>query len=231
MGGRGFSFHPAPHMKGATVPVWLQLTKPKRISAGGQSIDRWPGDWVQVGKQTAQAWIAEGSAVVPYPQAMQAEEPAGTAGVMVFWGSASYEEVKVEWANPGKYELRWEKTCFWDTRAATPRHLLGAGFSFLNKWQVAAPLWDYRELAMNEGTDEERERTKSIIRDLRVPMYDTRLVFMRRCPETRTLLEIWDGESNGKMDRLSFLRALYRVKPLTLALPVTWTGQWAPTTA
>lgn len=214
------------------MPVWLQLTKPKRISIDGKSTDRYPGDWVQVGRQTANAWIAEGSAVVPYPQAMQAEEPAGTAGVMVFWGDASYDEIKVEWdAKSRVWELRWEKTCFWDTRASTPRHLLAAGFHFLNKWQVVAPLWDYRELAMNEGTEEERERTRAVIRDLRVPMYDTRLIFMRRCPETRSMLEIWDAESNGKMDRLAFLRALYRIKPLTLALPVTWTGQWAPTTA
>ena len=50
---------------------------------------------------------------------------------------------------------------------------------------------------------------------------------VRRCEATRRLFEAWEGE--GEWTKLSFLRSLYRVKPLCLALPVTWTGQRAPT--
>jgi len=216
------------------MPVWIQLARPKRISLQGVSKDYYPGDWVAVGKQMAQAWIAAGDAVVPFPQAMTAEEPAGTAGVMVFNGQASYEAdvgVPFLWGKDAKRELLWEKTIWWDMAAPVQRHFFAIGFKFLDKWQVACPLWDYRELASGEGTEAERERTRAVIRELRVPMYDTRLLFMRRCHETRTLVELWDAESNGQLDKLSFLRALYQVKPLTLALPVTWTAQWAPSEA
>jgi len=77
--------------------------------------------------------------------------------------------------------------------------------------------------------DEMRTYTQKVVRDLRVPLYDIRFMVMRRCENTRRLLEVWEGE--GEYTRLSFLRSLYRVKPLVLALPCTWTGQWAPTTA
>jgi hypothetical protein len=213
------------------MPVWVQLARPKSLNLDGVRKDHYPGDWVKVGKHMAEAWIAAGDAVMPYPQNMRVEEPAGTAGVHVFWGSASYDDMNVEWQSDSKWELTWEKTGFYDIRASVQKYLFPVAFNFLTKWQVVAPLWDYRELAIGEGTEEDRERTRAVIRDLRVPMYDTRLIFMRRCPETRAVLELWDAESSGQMDKLAFLRAIYRVKPLLLALPVTWSGQWAPTTA
>ena len=142
------------------MPVWVMLAREKRISVQGVSRDFHPGDWVQVGKQMAQAWIAAGEAVVPFPQAMTAEEPAGTAGVMVFGGSADYEtDIGVPFlcGKDAKRELLWEKTIWWNMDAPVQKHFFAIGYKFLDRWQVAAPLWDYRELALGEGTEEERE--------------------------------------------------------------------------
>lgn len=210
------------------MPMWVQLKRNVRLDPGGKPRDYYPGDWVKVGKSLAQQWIADGTAIMPYPQATQVEEPAGSAGVMTFWGTAGLDDLGIPVENDAKYELRWEKTLLWDVRAQVEKYLIPLGFKFLDKWQIAVPLWDYRELAEGEGTEEERERTKEVIHDLRVPLYDTRLLFVRRCPETRALLELWENESGGNMDKLSFLRVLYKVKPLILALPTTWSGQWAP---
>jgi len=98
-------------------------------------------------------------------------------------------------------------------------------FKLLQRWQVAIPLWNYETLAAQVGTEEERERTKAVIRDLRVPLRDTRLVFMRRCAQTRELTNVWREElTNSTDERLAFLRALYRIKPVICDLPASWTG-------
>jgi hypothetical protein len=213
------------------VPVWVQLTKSKRLSPGGVHADYQPGDWVKVGKQLALQWIANGEAIAPFPDAIQVEEPEGTAGIMHNGDPGKLPSLGVPFDTyEGARFLRWDKTCFWDVSVPVRHALFAVGFSLLNTWQLAVPLWDYRVLARDDpdSTDQEKEITARAIRDLRVPMYDTRLIFARRCEEVRLLLEYWEAE--GGVGRLAFLRALYRAKPLVCALPVTWTNQWAPET-
>jgi len=106
--------------------------------------------------------------------------------------------------------------------------MIPVGVSLLDKWQVAAPLWDYEKLACHVANEPAREATKAIIHDLRVPLYDTSLIFVKRCGDTERLIEAWDWSADGDEDRLAFLRALYEVKPLILALPITWTGKQKP---
>lgn len=120
--------------------------------------------------------------------------------------------------------LPFERTLMWDPKAVLRLDLVPAGLRFLDRWQVAAPLWSYTELARDIGTENQRELTAAVIRDLRVPVYDTRVLFLRKCPDSDQLLSVWRDEQkepDGDL-RLSFLRALYRVKPLVLALPTTW---------
>jgi len=211
------------------MPVWVQLQQVMHHEQHGQVKLYQPGDWVKVGKQLARQWIADGAAVSPYPESVTVEEPEGTTGIMVF-GQGDAPEVGVETSRDGLYELRWHKTCFLQVSTPVKAVMYAIGFGLINQWEIAVPLVDYRRLAKDEeATDEEKAYTERIIRDLRVPMYDTRLMFVRRCESTRRLFEVW--ESEGQYTRLSFLRSLYRVKPLVLALPVTWTGQWAPTNA
>lgn len=207
------------------MPVWLQLKQSKYLTDQGKNRQYYPGDWVQVGKQVAKQWIADGTAISPYPNVVAVEEPEGTCGIMAFGPLPNPPEVGVPVCTEAVWELRWGKTCFWNTHANVNHAMYGYGFNFLSRWEMAVPLWDYRHLASEEGEQDERADTARIIRDLRVPVYDTRLIFAKRCDSVRRLFELWEHEG---MTRLSFLRALYRVKPLILALPVTWTGQWAP---
>ena len=100
---------------------------------------------------------------------------------------------------------------------------------YLDKWDIACPLYNYDALALDEGTEEEREQTLDVIHDLRVLLYDTRLIFAKKCKQVDQLLTLWrEDVNNGKNERLSFLRAIYIVKPLILALPSTWTDKDAP---
>lgn len=205
--------------------MWVQLTSNQQITVQGQPRHFHPGDWVEVGKQQAQLWLARGEATIP---AMQAGElVAGNLGVIVpsnlvparehlkMYG----EHMPVEEAPPC---LPFERTVIWNTSAKVDAGLFAVGLALLDKWEIAVPLWDYNVLAQGIGTEEERAATKAIIRDLRVPVYDIRLIFAKRTPDTERLIKAWSDEPGER--RLAFMRTLYRVKPFILALPCSWTG-------
>ena len=96
-------------------------------------------------------------------------------------------------------------------------------FSWLKKWEVAAPLKAYSHLAQDEGTPAERELTLQLIKDLRQPVYDSRAVWLRDCPAVESLMVVWEEEKRhcdcAAPCDLPFLRAVWIVKPLILALP------------
>jgi hypothetical protein len=115
------------------------------------------------------------------------------------------------------------RTLLLDPAVRLRRELIPVGLSFLHIWHIAAPLYDYNTLAFQHGTLEERQKTAEQIRDLRVPLYETRALFLRQCAETDALLAAWAREREGGGDeRLAFHRALWEVKPLILPLPITW---------
>jgi hypothetical protein len=118
------------------------------------------------------------------------------------------------------YDLSWERTLFVEPAVAVPWSMLARGFDFLAQWEAAAPVWSYETLAADVATGPERERTQALVGDLRVPLYETGLLFVRDCEGGRALLKAWQAEDGEP--RLAFLRALYRVKPLFLALPRSW---------
>jgi hypothetical protein len=119
--------------------------------------------------------------------------------------------------------IAFERTLCWNPKALLRMELIGAGFGFLNAWEIAAPLYSYDELAVHIGSDEARARTQAVMRDLRVPVIDTRLLYVRHCENTKRLFDQWAVENEtGDDERLTFMRAFYAVKPLALMLPVTW---------
>ena len=97
---------------------------------------------------------------------------------------------------------------------------------WLETWEVAVPLRPYAELAQQHGDETERALTKQLLLDLRQPVYDSRAVFVRECARTDALLAAWEEERGtcqcAGFCGLPFLRAVWRVKPLLLALPAGW---------
>ena len=127
------------------------------------------------------------------------------------------------------WEMPAERTLFVAPGVNVPYNLLDVGFHFLERWEAAAPLWRYGRLAADLGDSRDRERTRPLVKDLRVPIYGHELLFVRDCAGGRQLLEAWREECNGGDvplqrgdERLAFLRALCRVKPIFLALPRSW---------
>lgn len=210
--------------------MWVQLLSQKRLEVRGVPTQYYPGDWVEIGRQTGTAWIAQGEARV---QEFDPKDFAVKGAGIVVRGDPLLGAGKLDPLKPtlvgvtyGDPLLAYERTLIWETTVHLRPELVHVGFNLLDVWQIAVPLCDYRLLALHVGTDDERAVTQAVIRDLRVPLYDPRLMFVRDAPETRQLLDGWQAAVlAGSDERLALLRAIYTVKPLICALPVTWTNQ------
>lgn len=209
--------------------MYVQLRVPQTIDRLGLHKRFQPGDWVEVGEQLAKQWLASGIAWIP-PQRIN-ELLTKDCGIASLGPCSDHlrswldDNDRLGFEQVEEPSLPFPHTLIWDPNVHLRKELVPVGFAQLDIWQVACPLWDYNELATHEGDEAEKERTKAVIHDLRVPMYDTRLMFVKRCGDTRELIDMWQAEGRG---RLAFLRALYQVKPMMLALPVTWSGKQGP---
>ena len=207
--------------------MWVRLRVSKYVERNGKQHKYPPGETINVGRTTAMEWIAACDAVLVEAIVSKA---LGNVGFVVSSLERATEVLRGVSETPivtGPARCEFSRTCILDTSANVRPDLFQAGFNLLaaGRWQAAAPLWSYTELACHIGTDEDRYATKAVIRDLRVPLYDTRVLFVRRCDDTRRLLALWLEECKRGDTRLAFLRAMYQVKPVLCALPAQWTGR------
>ena len=208
--------------------MWVELTAIQRMDRGGRIRTLHPGDRVYISLFHALNWINSGTAVPLDKIFTLTGSPSGNCGIVTKQVEIVRSIVKneIQVIEPG--HAIFQKTLYLDGPSCFRFDLLTAGFNIIERWQCAVPLWSYTELANQIGTEEEREKTRVVIRDLRVPYYDTRVMFVRDCQDTRRLMELWGQERiAGGDDRLAFLRALYQVKPTICALPVEWAGKAA----
>lgn len=214
--------------------MWVQLRSTQYVEKNGKNRAFYAGDWVNVGKQQATLWITRNDAVIPEKTAYREFGLEGS-GVLIQGGDSKSVENARDTLVPYKDKLEieasqtptilWQRTVVWNPSVVLRRELLPVGIGLLDTWQIAVPLWSYEQLACNVGSPDEQTITKAIIRDMHVPMYDTRLIYVRRARETERLFELWHAEmKRGSDEKLAFLRALYQAKPFILALPITWTN-------
>jgi hypothetical protein len=199
---------------------WVQLKTAMTVEVRGEPVQKYPGDWVEVGRQTATDWIARGLA---WSTKLGDVMPPG-CGIVARGGKPQDDclglPVKSRAAG-----LPYPRTLLWDAGGLNLRsNILPVGFRLLDNWQVVAPLFDYDVLACHVGSEGDRERAKAVVRDLRVPIYDVRMLFFRRCRATLDLLALWrERKKEITEPKLSFLAALYEVKPVVCAQPTSWT--------
>lgn len=205
--------------------IYVQLLQAKQLDG---RVYR-PGDWVEVGKQAAVKWIAEGAARLAGPMRLDVDEKSGIlargavgevrARLDRIGYAGGLQAVPVD----GLVTLPWQRTLIWNADVRLRIELLGAGFGLLERWEVAVPLLSAQGLASEVGDEADRALTAEIVHDLRVPVYQSGAMFVKRTVATEELLAAWQGQrARGQDERLAFLRALYQVKPLVLALPATW---------
>lgn len=206
--------------------MWVQLVTCKQVEISGVPHNMQPGDWVEVPKGEARRWLAAGEATIPAQQVAELL-PGGDVGVVLTQPKGPAVDMlgrtygDVLQIHTGEPALPWAHTLIWDAQTPMRLDLIPVGFHLLETWQIAVPLKSYDLLACSVGNEKDREQTGAVLPDMRVPVYESGLLFVRRCPDTERLVEVWAAEP-GDRD-LAFLRALYQVKPLVLALPVIWT--------
>ncbi len=149
-----------------------------------------------------------------------------TTGVMLRQGKESAREAVRH--TPGwklvDDPFECERTLLWMPSAEIHLTEFDPVLKWLDRWEVAVPFRPYDILAKDIGTEEERDASLPLLLDLRQPVYDSRVVLFRNCPRTRNLIQTWAKRemTEGEDADLAFLRAVWRVKPLILALPKTW---------
>ena len=209
---------------------WIQLLFHRRIpDVTGRAILHYPGDLVFVKNKAKAAEIVKtGSAMFVDDVVDPLPDGCGLVAThrLLRWPSwvaaLKLDVITRERADSIPYDL----TVFWDGKKATPRgHLVGVTLGVLQRTQfdLAVPFWSYNKLANYHKPAAEAAATKRVIHDLRVPTYETRLMFWKRNATTEQLMRQWVKEREGKSNAaLAFMRAVYKVKPRLLPLPVTW---------
>jgi len=132
--------------------------------------------------------------------------------------------LELEMATGGP-RLPFAYTIIWNQRCVPSPEFLTTTLSLLRDrgWDMAVPLYSYTKLTNKLGSEEERKKTEALIHDLRVPYFNTDLMFVKRNKRTEALMTCWAEERRGTSDeKLAFLRAVYMTKPFILPLPTLW---------
>lgn len=195
--------------------IWVRALSTIFVEERG-AMKQYPrGAWVEVGKHQARQMLATGQCDIPNIQARN-ELVLNECGI-VTQGPFSYNDVKVV---EGNLELPFERTFLYNQEISFNSNLIPIGFSLLDKWEIAVPIADYDVLARDVGTEEDRAKTLEITGDLRIPVYEPGIMFIRKTQSTKKLIELFKQEEGHR--GLAFIRVLYQVKPYILALPTVW---------
>ncbi len=206
--------------------MYVQLLSTQFLDLDGKQRTYHPGDWVNVGKQVALRWVETGQARIVTPNLQPLVVDPG-CGILYHSGAGPaqggpYPMVGGLQAQEGeKGSVPFPRTLMLGPGVATPVHLLPVGFDFLDRWDMVVPLARDYITADSIGSVEDQAATKAVIRDLRVPVYDTRIIFSRGSGVATAVLATWVQDRSGD-ERLAFLRAVYQFKPLILAVPDIW---------
>lgn len=215
---------------------YIRLRTVKHIRRGGIQTTYHKGDWVDVGKQTALIWLANGTAEIPGPDPTKMEvvqELIGPGcGVRVLgkgagpWSSQGFGNcLKALKFSTGTLALPYPYTMIWTPAVhITPQQVL-IGFSQIVSrkgrlsWEMVARLAGHH-LARDVGTKEEQAKTEALIGDLRIPVYDTGVLWVRKTAKTERLIRRWAAAIQAGEDEVhSFLRTLYAEGILLCTLP------------
>ncbi len=220
--------------------IWVVLCRPKQIRKGGVTKTYHPGESVEVGKQTALRWLLDGSAVDQYGQlgpvgvatnfdreqfGIRIRKSTGQAN-LAFLGKLT-DQVPISYGPP---ELACKFTFIWRPDLVIFERTVAYGFLKMqlgaeeDSWEIAAPLLSLKSLAKDIGSAEDKAKTKKVIGDLRFPVYDSRAVWVRKCPAAERVIAAWVAELEaGGGEYHSFIRALYTKRAMLCTLPAGWT--------
>jgi hypothetical protein len=164
--------------------VWVRARTIIHIEENGKAKAVHPGDWVQIGRHQARTLLTNNQIEILKTGVLKSVQDLTDCTILLKGVlpepkysllMASYPGVPVKDYDNGLPNRG--RMLIWNTSAELRRELILTGFKLLEKWQLAVPLLDYNILAKNIGTAAEQKATKTIIHDLRVPVYDCRVIF------------------------------------------------------
>jgi len=209
---------------------WVRCLKQvTRINAAGKKHTYYKGDWFHARNMELRKRLAAGEielATSIGKTRIYRVEQCGiiTEDTKITEDSLGIHGIGLDITYSSDFILPYLYNLFWNG-GELRTELLPISFELLKRWEIAIPIGDFDILAESVGTPEDRALTKSILGDLRVPLYDIQQIYARRCPEVKKLFKDWDLEKAklpGGDPRLAFLRALYVNPLLILALPPSW---------
>lgn len=222
--------------------VWVRAVGGFFYSEGGQQKQARPGDWVSVGKHRARQLLGEGTAEIPEPHRRAEAQELDRCGVVVRGDTMPEKSYfGVLHHQVSEPALPYEYTVIWEPSLQVPLQGIEAGLMRLmsaelfpdgDSWEALATLVSLTTLAGDVGSPGEQAKTEVIVGDLRLPVYDTRLLWIRKTLATENFIALWASElEKGSDEQHSFLRSLYSSRIMMCTLPPGWQNkqvQWTP---
>ena len=221
---------------------WVKLRRVKNIRIRGSLKTYHAGDSVEVGKQTALQWVLDGTAEDPFGQVgppLRTEDiqKRGSEYGLRIRGDKSSAIIAalskiLRQVSYGPPALPYKYTLIWRPDKGTDERIVRYGFmrvmegaKGVDAWELAASLVSTSMLAEAVGTFEEQQKTLKVVGDLRLPVYESRLVWARKTPAALKVVEAWAAELRaGGDEHHSFLRALFKNSALLCTIPGDWRG-------
>jgi len=113
-------------------------------------------------------------------------------------------------------------------RVALGLSYIEAGDNY-NSWEMAAALAGVDKTIGQVGSKGEHQKTLKLLGDLRLPVYQTDMVWARRTPATEAMVAAWRAEvESGADEAHAFVRALYTHRVRLNTLSTLWLGGRLP---
>lgn len=214
---------------------WVRARKiVSRKDMAGISRTYHPGDWFEVRNQEMRE-LLESGLIQTTPQVLKAEYKVSNAGLLLRDGAIKPHDTAtygLKCQEADKLTLPWERTVILGAGAALMVTSIIIGLSRIEAgrgvgWEMAVLLEDHRKLARDVGTEEEKAKTLDVVGDLRLPVYDTSVLWVRRTEATEDWLAAFRDElASGADETHAFLRTLYTRRLMLCTLPAGWIGRW-----
>jgi len=207
----------------------------------GQIVTYHPGDWFSIKNRNRARELVETNQAA-LPGAAEARKAVigdlDGCGVVVREGDVKMAS-HIRQAHPelgalvGGLEIPFERTLLWKpsmpmtvTRAVLGFCRVEEGSSYAN-WETAAMMRGHKLLANSFGSSQDQAGTKALFGDLRLPVYETQAVWVRKTRATEAFVAWWKAEMEGGCgEEHAFLRALYTNRVILCTLPVGWLARW-----
>ena len=194
-----------------------------------------PGDWFECKNQEMRQLVETGM-VDTTPDILRSEYRVSDAGVLLRGMApepAGLDKYGLECKRmKGALSLPWERTVILGKGKSITAPSIVIGLSRIEAaadvdYEMAVMLASQTRLARDVGTEADQRRTLEVLGDLRLPVYDTSVLWVRRTEATEGWLAAWAKElADGSGEQHAFLRTLYTRRILVCTLPARWVARW-----